>query len=152
MRHGAIGNDRGAGQVAGVLKHSQEQEQKKNRRKKHQDGPDPFPQAIREKRPQNRVANLRRDAFRDESQAAVNIIGQQLAHAEHALKDQHHCREEKQRSPQGMQKERVQPMAPNRFSRHPIFGAFHDLVHPGTRMSGRLQDGRERGSRMLWFV
>ena len=143
--HDAIGDERGARQVAGVFEDADEEEQQENLGEEDEHGGDAFPHAVEEKRLQPAGGEERADEIGGAGQQVAEAVGERLADGEDDFKDGDDDNQKEQRSPNAMEENVVDLVGVLSGERRLIAGAAADLRGPGMRAGGVAEDGQSDG-------
>ena len=143
--HDAIGDQCGAGQVAGVFEDSDEEEEQKDLRQEDEHRADAFPHAVEQERLQPGDGNERAGEIGSAGEEIAEAIGERLAEREDDFEDADDDGEEEQRSPDAMQQDVVDLARVLGGERGLVAGVAADLLSPVVRALRVAHDGqRER--------
>ena len=138
LRHGAVGDQRGARQVAGVFQDPDEQEQQQDLRQEDHDRADAAPDAVDQQRLEQATsgssAPIHAPDACDGAVCTASISGR--AAGEDGLEDGDDHHEEDQRPGDGMQEDRVQAARPDGRRGCVIACLVADIARPTCRHFG----------------
>jgi hypothetical protein len=105
--HDAVGDERGAGQVAGVFEDSDEEKEQQDLGQEDEHGADALPCAVEQERLQPAGGQQRADEIGHAGEEVAEAVGERLADGEDDFKDADDDEEKEQRSPDAMQQDVV---------------------------------------------
>ncbi len=140
--HDAVGDERGAGQVAGVLEDSDEEKQQKNLGEENEDGGDALPRAVEEQGLEPSGGKQGAHEFCGAGEDFAEAVGERLADGEDDFKDADDHDEKQQRSPEAMEQDVIELAAVLCRERGMIAGAAADLRGPGVGAGGVAEHGQ----------
>ncbi len=143
--HDAVGDERGAGQVAGVFEDSDEEEEEQNLGEEDEDRGDALPCAVEHERLQPSGGQQRAHKRAHAGEDVAEAVGERLADGEDHFKDADDDDEKEQRSPDAMEQDVVDLAGVFSRERSAVAGAAADLRGPGVGAGGVAEHGkRER--------
>src|ERR1039458_8984387 len=101
--HDAVGDQGGAGQVAGVFKNADEEKEEQDLGQKDEHGGDALPGAVEDERLQPAGGQQGADQVGGAGQDVAKAVRKRLADGEDHLKDAHHHEQKEQRPPDAVQ-------------------------------------------------
>ena len=140
--HDAVGDERGAGQVAGVFEDSDEEEQQQNLRQEDEHGGDALPCAVEQQRLQPAGGQQGTDEFAHAGEDVAEAVGERLADGEDHFKDADDDDEKQQRPPDAMEEDVVDLAGVLGGERGAVAGAAADLRGPGVGAGGVAEHGQ----------
>ncbi len=110
--HDAVGDERGAGEVAGVFEHADEEEEQQDLREEDEDGLDAVPEAVAQQQAQPVVGQQERGVGAEAGEQDAEAVGERLADGEDDLEDGDDDRKKDERAGDAMQQDGVEAAGP----------------------------------------
>ena len=145
--HHAIGDERGAGEIAGVFQDADEEEEQQDLRQEDEHGLHAVPKAVAQQQAQPVIGKQQRGLGARVGEQQSEAVGERLAEREDDLEDREDDGEEDERAGDAMEQYRIQAARPQRGGRRLIVGAGGDLRGPGAAGGGCLDDRQLHGAR-----
>ena len=140
--HDAVGDERGAGQVAGVFEDSDEEKEQKNLRQEDEHRGDALPCAVEQQRLKPSGGQQRADQVANAGEDVAKAVGERLADGEDHFKDADDDEQKQQRSPDAVEQDIVDLARALDRERGAVAGAAADLRGPAVRAGGVAHDGQ----------
>ena len=129
--HDAVGDEGGAGEVAGVLQHADEEEEQQDLRQEDEHGLHAVPQAVSQQQAQPIVGQQKRGLGAKAGEQDAHAVRERLAQGKDDLKDGEDHREEDERSGERSSRTESRRRVHERGCGGLIAGARGDLRGPG---------------------
>ncbi len=142
--HDAVGDQRGAGQVARVFQNADEEKEQQDLGQKDEHRGDALPDAVEQQRLNPAGGQERAQQIAAAGQQVAKAVRERLAHGEDDLKHTDDDGQKQQRSPDAVEQDIVDLAGLFDRKRSLVAGAPADLRGPGVRTGRIAQDGQRQ--------
>ncbi len=148
--HDAVGDERGAGEVAGVFEDADEEEEQKDLREEDEDGLDAVPEAVAQEEAQPVVGKQQRGVGAGVGEEVAEAVGERLAEREDDLEDSEDDGEEDERAGDAVEQDASRGGASRGRRRGIGSWCARRPAWPSVRQdAGRLQHGELHGAEVV---